>query len=170
MAELFENLGINGKLLFAQAVNFLLVLWLLNRFVFKKLIIHLEERKGRIERGIALSEKAKREMERIEEARKRELEKARQEAESFLQKARASAQQKEREALSLTKQRVESILLQAKQDAQRSKQDAMKEARGEIVKTALLFAEKVLARTFAKEDEEGMIKEALEQLEKQYAK
>ena len=157
-------------MLFAQAVNFLLVLWLLNRFVFKKLIAHLEERRNRIEQGLELTEKAKREMDRIGEARSRELEKAKSEAEALLQETRTSAQEKEREALSLAKQKVESILLRAKEDGQRAKEDAMKEARGEISKAAFFLAEKILARNLTKEDQGRMAKEALDQFEKQYAK
>ncbi|MCH7552349.1 hypothetical protein IIB49_03100, partial [Patescibacteria group bacterium] len=65
MAELFSNLGLDVKLLLAQAVNFLLVLWLLNRFVFKKILKFLEERKQGIERGVELTKKAEREIERI---------------------------------------------------------------------------------------------------------
>ena len=168
MSELFSNLGINGKLLFAQAVNFLLVLWLLNRFVFKKLIAFIEERKKRIEQGVELTEKAKREMERIGEARHRELENARQEADSILAAGRTSASKKQKEALAFVRAEAEKMLLQARIDAEREKGSAVKGARDEINKIALLIAEKVLSRSLGKEDQEQAAKEVLQYLEKEY--
>lgn len=169
MSELFSGLGINGKLLLAQAVNFLLVLWLLNRFVFKKLIVFIEQRKNKIEQGIKLTEKAEREMERIGDARKRELENAKKEADSVVAEAKGTAQEQEREIVSGAKDQAGQVLSRAKQDAEKAKQDAVKEAREEISKTAFLFAEKVLSRNLSKEDEEKTRKEVLDELDKKYA-
>lgn len=165
MSELLSGLGINGKLLFAQAANFLLVLWLLNRFVFKRLITFIEKRKERIQEGVELTEKAEREMKRIDEARERELRNARERGESLVAKAEVSAKAKGGEVLVAAKEESEQIMQQAKEDAERAKQDAVKEARGEISKTALLFAEKVLSRNLTAEDEARMTKEVLAELD-----
>ena len=170
MGELFSNLGINGKLLFAQAVNFLLVLWLLNRFVFKKLIVHLERRRARIEQGLNLTEKAEREMERIEGSRHRELEKARAEGEKVLAEARNSASAKGKEALALVKGEAEKMLLKEKQESEKEKAETILRSKSEIQKLAVLMAEKVLSRSITKEDEENAAKEVLGYLEKTYAK
>lgn len=169
MGELFSNLGINGKLLFAQAVNFLLVLWVLNTFVFKKLIAHLERRRARIEQGLELTQKAEREMERIGDARHRELEKARAEAEKVLAEARSVSAANRKEALGLVKAEAEKMLLKAKQESEKEKGEAIVRSRGEIQKLAVLMAEKVLSRSVAKEDEERAAKEVLSYLEKTYA-
>lgn len=168
MAELFSNLGIDGKLLFAQVVNFLLVLWLLNKFVFRKVIAHLEERKNRIEQGVELTEKAKREMERIGEARHRELEKARKEGESILGESRTAASKRQKELMAQVRAEAEKMLLQAGSDAEKKKEDAVKGARDEISKIALLMAERVLSRSLGKEDQEQAVKEVLQYLENQY--
>lgn len=91
MAELFENLGINWKLLLAQAVNFLLVLWVLNKFVFKRLLKFLEERRDKIAKGLVFSEKAKLELQRTEQARHRILSDARNQGELILQEFKTAA-------------------------------------------------------------------------------
>ncbi|MEK7542087.1 MAG: F0F1 ATP synthase subunit B [Patescibacteria group bacterium] len=166
MSELFSNLGINGKLLFVQAVNFLIILFLLNKFVFPKVLGFIEQRKKRIEEGLELTERAKHEMQRIEEARHRELEKARKEADVLLNQAKTEAQEKEHAMVAEAKNRAEEIAQRAKEDAARTKVDALKEAKGEISKAALFFAEKVLARNMVKEDEERLAKEVGEELQK----
>lgn len=169
MQELLSNLGINGKLLFAQAVNFLLVLWLLNTFVFKKLIAHLERRRARIEQGLELTEKAEREMERIGDARHRELEKARVEAEKVLAEARSVSAAKRKEALVVVRAEAEKMLLKAKQESEKEKVETLLRSKSEIQKLAVLMAEKVLSRLVTKEDEERAAKEVLRYLEKTYA-
>jgi len=169
MSELFSNLGIDGRLLFAQAVNFLLVLWLLNKFVFRKLITHLEKRRTRIKQGLELTEKVEREMGRIEDARHRELEKARLEGEKVLAEARSVSAAKGKEALTLVKAEAEKMLLKAKGEAEKEKTDAIRGARSEIQKLAVLMAEKVLSRSITKEDEERAAKEVMDYLEKNYA-
>lgn len=166
MSELFANLGINGKLLFIQALNFLIIFAVLAKFVFPKVIRFVEQRRKRIEEGLKLTEKAQHEMQRIEEARHRELEKAKKEAETVLAQTKTLSQEKERELLAQAKAKAEEVAQRAKEDAERAKADAVRAAKGEISKAALVFAEKVLARNLAREDEERLAKEVVEQLEK----
>ena len=170
MNELFSNLGIDWRLLIAQAVNFLLVLWLLNTFVFKKVIAHLEQRRERIELGLELTEKANREIERIDEARHRELAKARAEAEAILADARSSAAEKEKAALVLVRQKAETMLAKAKSEAERGKMDAVRAAKEDMQKLAVFMAEKVLARSVTKEDQDRAVKEVMDYFAKDYAK
>ncbi len=169
MSELFSNLGINGKLLFAQAANFLLVLWLLNRFVFKKLIIHLEKRRERIAQGLELTEKAEREMGRIEDARHRELEAGRLAGEKVLAEARNVSAAKGKEAFALVRAEAEKILAKAKTDAEKGKMDSIRLAQAEIKNLAVLMAEKLLSRSTTKEDQDKAAREVLSYLDKNYA-
>jgi F-type H+-transporting ATPase subunit b len=170
MAELLSNLGIDGKLLLAQIVNFVLILFLLKKFVFGKVIAHLEQRRTKIEQGLELTEKAEREMGRIEESRSRELEKAREAGEKVLADARNSAAAKEQEALAMVRGEAEKILQKAKGEAEREKTDAIRGAKTEAQKLAVLMAEKVLGRSTTKEDQDAAAKEVIDYFEKNYAK
>lgn len=171
MQELFGNLGINWKLFLAQAINFLLIFWVLERFVFKKLFLHLADRRKKIERGIALTQKAEQEMLRIAEARKREIDSAKQQGDALLLEAKTLAQQKTQELLLLAKQEEEKVLLRAREQAQKQKNEAIQEAKDEIRGRALLFAEKILGKTLTSKDEERMAKEVFQELNAQsYAK
>lgn len=170
MSELFTNLGIDWRLLIAQAVNFLLVLFLLKKFVFSKVIRHLEERRTRIEQGLELTDKAKREMDRIEESRHRELEQAREAGEKVLADARSTASTKEKEALAMVRQEAERMLQKAKGEAEKEKVDAVRGAKTEAQKLAVLMAEKILGRSVTKVDQDEAAKEVMDYFEKNYAK
>ena len=58
MAELAEQLGLDWKLLLSQAVNFLLLLFLLRKFAYLPLLKILKERRARIEEGLAKATEA----------------------------------------------------------------------------------------------------------------
>jgi F-type H+-transporting ATPase subunit b len=170
MSELFTNLGIDWRLLIAQAVNFLLILFLLKKFVFKKVIAHLEARRARIEQGLELTEKAKHEMDRINESRLRELEKGREAGEKVLADARNIASAKEKEALAMVRGEAERMLQKAKGEAEKEKIDSIRGAKDEAQKLAVFMAEKILGRSTNKEDQDQASKEVMECFEKNYAR
>ncbi|MBI1971471.1 MAG: F0F1 ATP synthase subunit B [Candidatus Wildermuthbacteria bacterium] len=164
MTELFENLGINWKLLLAQAVNFLLVLWLLNKFVFKKLLKFLEERKERISKGLVFSERAKQELQRVEQARHLALGQARREGEMLIAEAKNLAQKQENEVLAAAKAKHEEILKKASEEGVVMKEQMVREAKIEMQKSAVAIAEKILQKTIAPKDQDRFLKEALKAL------
>jgi len=166
MSELFSNLGIDPKLLLAQAVNFLLVLWLLNRFVFKRILKFLDERKRNIERGVELTAKAEREMERIAEARKLAMGKARELAEGLVVEAKSKGKAAEKEIVAEARKAAEVLLEKAKVEAERKKQDALKEAEAEMQRRAFFLAEKVLMRSLTKKDQARMGKDLLQEVQR----
>ena len=58
MSELFSQLGIDPKLLLAQGVNFVILLFVLTKFVYRPLAKMMEERRKKIELGIKGGEMA----------------------------------------------------------------------------------------------------------------
>ena len=164
MSELFSNLGINGKLLFAQAANFLLVLWVLHRFVFKKLIVFLEERKRSIQEGVDLTEKAKVEIERIGEMRHRAMGKAKELAQSLIAESKTRGMEQEKDIVQRAREGAEGILAKAEVESERKKQDALREAKTEVQERAFMLAEKVLMRSLSKEDEKRMGEDLVNEL------
>lgn len=169
MGELFSNLGIDPKLLFAQAVNFLLVLWVLNRFVFRKLLSLLDERKKKIEQGLELRDRAEKEVAQIGNARHRALQEVKKEAESVLSQAKIQGREKEQELLKAAREQQDVILVKARAQGEKDKEDMLREAQQEIRMRALLLAEQALGRTLTVKDEERIAKEVVDAL-KHYAK
>jgi len=168
MGELFSNLGISPKLLFAQAVNFLLVLWLLNRFVFRRLLSLLEERRKKIEQGLELRDRAEKEVAQIGNARHRALQEIKKEAEAVLSQTRDLARQKEQELLQAAREQQDAILLKAREQGEKDKEDMIRKAQQEIRMRALFLAEQALGRTLTPKDEERIAKEVVQTL-KDYA-
>ena len=111
--EALANLGINGKLLLAQAINFLVLLYILKRFAYKPMLEFLEKRTARIEKGLKDAEAAQAKLKEIESEEKKVLGKARQEARLLLSETETQA-----------KARDARMLAQAEGEAKRFLDDA----------------------------------------------
>ena len=88
--EILNQIGIDGKLLLAQAVNFLILLFLLHRFAYKPMLAFLEKRSDRIEKGLRDAEEAEKRLVQAAENEEKVLAKAREEAKKIIADARAN--------------------------------------------------------------------------------
>ncbi|MBI2577284.1 MAG: F0F1 ATP synthase subunit B [Candidatus Wildermuthbacteria bacterium] len=170
MSELFSQLGIDWKLLIAQAVNFLIVLVILHKFVFTKLIKLMEERRERIEKGLAMREEAEKELARAHEMRRNEIEKAKKEAEAVIAQAKTLGAERERQLVAKAREEAEKILYGAKEDIKRETQAVLQSAKEDILAMAMIAAEKVIDRSITQEDRIRMMKEVMESIEKEYGR
>lgn len=165
MNELFHSLGIDVRLLAAQVVNFLLVFWLLQRFVFKKLLDFIENRKREIAKGLELKAVAEREVERTKVLREEVLHRAQTEAQQVFREAQERSQAMEQEQLSRAKGKAEGIVKSAKEQASREQEAALKELQGQVRGMAFSAAARVLERTINKKDQEKLTEELLHSLD-----
>ena len=93
MVQLFNAFGVDVFKLAFQIVNFLLLLWLLNRFLFKPVVGLLDQRNERIREGLENAEQARQDRAQAEADRRSALETARNEANEILARAQRMAQE-----------------------------------------------------------------------------
>ena len=89
-----EQLGsfhLNVVLLVAQIVNFLIIGWVIYRFLIKPMLATLDKRRATIAQGLADAEKARVALEQAGLDREKVLERAHEEASEVLRAARAEA-------------------------------------------------------------------------------
>src|SRR5690606_10444790 len=95
MGELITNLGIDWRLLIAQIANFIILLFILKRFLYKPLLSVIDKRAKVIEDNRILSEELKDKSKHLEEERQDILSEARTQAQSIIEdsykKAKESA-------------------------------------------------------------------------------
>ncbi|MBU1015025.1 F0F1 ATP synthase subunit B [Patescibacteria group bacterium] len=164
MSDLFAQLGIDWKLLVAQAVNFGIVAGVLAWFVFRPLLALMEKRRKRIAEGLELRDKAERELIRVGEAGKRVLGASRKEAGELLGKTRRDAVDQERTMLKEAERKAGVILSKAELQAKQLREATLGEAQEEAVRLALLAAGKILERSMDSKGEERMAREVLAEL------
>ena len=85
--QFFEAFGVDWGALLFQVVNFLLLLYLLNRFLFKRVFALLDERGAKISKGLEDAEAAARDRELARAEREAAVAEARKEAAEMLASA-----------------------------------------------------------------------------------
>lgn len=161
-----EQLGINPTLLLAQVVNFLILLALLARFVYKPMLKLMRNRQKRIEEGLELARTMEEEREKLAQTRQEVLDKANEKAEKIVAKARTNAD-KERERL-LEEARLEAKklieeglkILEAKQE------EAQTKMQQDIAELAITLSERLLREKIDRKKQKQVLKEQIEELRK----
>jgi len=147
MGELFSTFGIDARLLLIQMVNFgitLLVLWY---FLFRPLIKVIDERKGKIAKGVKDAEEAAQAKARIEGERSGIVAKAEKESEAVLARATEAGKRERMEIVKAAQMRAEEALRNAEAQAAETKRQALKDSEKEIARIAVLAAEKILQKS-----------------------
>lgn len=151
MGELFSQLGIDGKLLLAQGINFLVLLVVLTKFVYKPLMKMVEERRKKIELGVKGGEMAQAIIKKAEEDKAGIIREADGKAVSIISGAEKTAQKKAQEIALRADKKAQDALRQAmllaerkeKEEMERVAVEAKRLVREAIIKTVELKPEQV---------------------------
>jgi F-type H+-transporting ATPase subunit b len=146
MNEITDVFGVDWRLLFIQAINFGLLLMLLWHFLYRPVVRMIERRQEKIAQGVHDAERAKRELEEVEEKRKEILTRTSEEAEQTLRAAVSRAQTCEHEILEEAQKKSEEMLADTKAKAEELKRQILAESEKEIARMIVLGAEKVLRK------------------------
>lgn len=142
--EVLAKLGIDWKLLAAQAVNFLVLLWLLKRFAYRPILSYLDERAKKIEQGLADAEAARTKLQSSLAEEKEILAAAREEARAIVSLAEATGKRRDADMLAQTKSKIEAMIAEADMRLSEKQSALLHEAKQELVGIVLLATEKVL--------------------------
>ena len=160
----FASLGINLPLLLAFVINFIILLALLGKFLYKPVLKMLDERAQRIRESMEQAEAIRRDYEQAKAEVQRQIEKGRQEAQAILaqdvQKGEALKEEARTEASSQAKAIVEKARVQL--EAERDKM--VEDLRKEFVSLLILASEKVIRQSLDKEKHSRLIEETLSQI------
>lgn len=167
MNELFYKLGIEWKLLLAQIVNFVILLFLLKRFLYKPLINLMNNRRQKIVEGLEKAKKGEEEFQKIQELREKELVKIQKEAEVIIQKAKDVGDKKQQEILKEAEEKTKKIIEIGKGMIGIEKEKMLKEVRQDIADLVVTATGKILEEKMDKGREKEMINEVIKKLEKQ---
>ena len=105
-----ENLGIQPISLLLQSINFLLLLLILKKFLYKPILKVLADRKKKIEEGLSYSDKMKSEFEKSEKKRDEILVRARSDGKTIIEEAKRAAKKREEELLEKAQREAQEII------------------------------------------------------------
>ena len=130
--------------LIAQMLAFILLIWFVNKVMWKPMMGLMEARQKRIADGLAAAEKGKQEQADAEKRSAEMLEESKQKAAGILALAQKRAKEIEEEAKDTAKVEAERIKVAAEAEIEREVNQAREHLRVQVASIAIAGAEKVL--------------------------
>jgi F-type H+-transporting ATPase subunit b len=140
----FEAFGVDIWKLAFQIVNFLVLLYLLNRFLFKPALRRIDERQDKLSQGLEDAAAAARDRDLARAEREAALTEARQESDALVQRAAKTAEATSAEILAEARASAEQLITRASEEIAAEKERALAEIRGEVADLALDAAGKLV--------------------------
>ncbi len=162
--ESLEQFGLNPILLIAQIINFLVLLFVLKKFLYKPLLETLKKREQTIRDGLQQAEEARILLENSEKKERDILKKAQQDAKQLLDETRAQRDQMLAETEQLTKKQTEQMLQEARAQISFETAEAEKRLSAHISQLAITFLQKSISDLFTEDDQERIMKNALKKM------
>ncbi len=164
---LFEALGINITTLFAQLINFSIMVFVLWRFAYKPIMKVLNDRQEKIIKGIKAAEKSEEKLAQAETKEKELIIEAKKEALKIIEEAKGKAEEKYQEIVNKSKEDIGQIINQEKEKIHQEKEAVLLEIRQEIGDLIGFGLNKFLSKKIDKKNDELIISEITKELQKQ---
>lgn len=162
-AGLLGALGIDWRLLLVQAVGFLILVWLLGKFVYPILIRAIDERQEAIERSSAAAKEAQVAAEKAEETTREQLHEAKAAAAEIIATAHEEASALVEEAEAKAIRRADHIIAQAEARLSTEVAEARTALRKEMVALVAEATEKVIGEKLDAKKDAVLIEQALKE-------
>lgn len=151
--ELIKNLGINVPLLIAQIVNFFLLLFILQKFVYKPVLKLLDDRKQTVKKSMDDAKKIDEQVKEIAKMRVEKLHSTEKECGVILEKAKEEAEKTKQELLAYANMEVEKLITRGKEKLKEEKVKIVEELKQQMAEIVVAASAKVLERHVTKDDE-----------------
>lgn len=162
--ELFKTFGIEPTLLVAQIVNFLIILYLLKRFLYKPVLEMLKQREKTIREGLEKAEQARLLLERTQDEEKTILQKAQQQATRLVEEAKDHAVELMKQSEERSKQHTEKMITEAKDQIMKETRDAEKRLARNVSELAVAFLRKSLSDILSEREQKEIMTRAIQKL------
>ena len=159
-----REFGVDWPHFIAQVVSFCIVAILLYRFAYKPVLTVLEERRKRIEEGLANAEKIKAELAGTETARQEILNQTNVQATRLIEEARAAAARVQEQETQKAIAAAQDIVEKARQATLAEHARMLADLRREVGRLVVATTGKVVGKVLTSEEQQRLAEEANRQL------
>ena len=152
---------INPFWILTQAISFLIFLAILYVVAFRRIGGVLEERRSKIEQGLADAEQARKDRAAAERERAATLQQARNEANEILARSQRVADESRARDIEATRVELERMRVRAAEEIESEKQRAIADLRAEVADLALAAAGKVVGESMSGDRQRRLVQDFL---------
>ncbi len=147
--------NINATLI-AQALNFLILLFILAKFAYKPLLKVMEERKEKIANDLKAADQAKADAEAVKAEYAAKLAEAKAEAQEIIDNARKTAAAAHDKIMADTKAEQEQVIAAAKESIALEQKKAMEQIRSQVIDLSMAVAGKIVEQKLGSEEDKAL--------------
>jgi len=146
MEDLITALKINFKVLFTQFIGFMVLFWLLKKFLFGRVMDLIQSRTDEIRGAYDANEKTRQEVGSLKLQYEAQLQEARKEAEAIVQSSIQRAEKAGQEVIEKTRQEAAQIRDRGLADIEQEKKRVITEIRRDVVNLSVDIARKIIEK------------------------
>ncbi|MFZ3171002.1 MAG: F0F1 ATP synthase subunit B [Carboxydocellales bacterium] len=145
-------------------VNFIALLYILNKVLYKPMLKMLDDRKRTIAESFQQAESTRQEADQVKGQYQAQLTLAKKEAQEIIERATKMGEEMKDDLVKNAKTEADKALKQAQTEIIREKNQAISALRQEVATLAVLAAGKVVGKSISVEDHEKMVKEFVDEV------
>lgn len=161
-----EKLGIEPVQLLTQIFNFVVMLLLLTKFLYKPILRVLSERRKKIQEGLEYAEKMNEELEKTDKKRQEVIEKAKEDGRKIIEESKKSGKLLEAEIIEKAHKEAGAILEKGRKELEMERGEMERQLRGNTVEIAQTWVETVLGDILTAKNQSEIINKKLKELAK----
>src|SRR3989344_845312 len=165
--EILNNFGIQPTLLFAQIVNFVIILYLLKRFFYKPILKILDERRKKIEESLKNADLISEKLQKTDENSKKIIADSQIQAQNLIQDARREAERIGEKASLEARKTIDQALVDAKIQIEAERESIQKKIERETLDLVVAVVKKVLKRNLKPQEKQALTGSAVREITKQ---
>lgn len=163
--DILSKLGIDGRLLIAQIINFGILFFFLKKFLYRPILAMLEKRTQTIEKSLADAKAIEERLAAAQATHDKIIADARKEASRLLEAMNVQIEERRVVAVEKVKEEVHSVIKTAKENIEADRASMMQDAKKEFAGLVLLATEKVLVQAADRKVNAAFVEKALAKIE-----
>ncbi len=165
--EILKTFGLDWQLLAAQIVNFLIILYVLKRFLYPPLFKVFKKREELVKESIEKAQENEKILEKSKEQEKEILKKARVSANEIIKDANERSDEVVKKAEVEAKNKSDKMLIDAKEQIELEKMEAQKQLNKYVLQLSLDLLQKTLSNVFTEKEQSELVERAIKVMQKQ---
>lgn len=162
--DILNSLGVNIKAIIIQAVGFLILLFILKKYLFGKISVMLNERSEGVKKVYTKIENDKAEADRLKIEYQRKLSDAEAEAVKRIQDAVNEGSRVSEEIIKRAKEEIELMKVKAKEGIDQERKKALAEIRNQVVTLSLLASSRLIRQSISSQTAEKLVDDFIEEI------
>lgn len=154
-------LELNGTVI-AVMVNFVILIVLLNKVLYKPLLKLIDDRQKYVEDTLAEAERHREEGKTLQQEYEMKVRQARHEEQRIVEEANRFAEQIRRESMQKARGEVEELFKASRHEIQEMKKEAIESVKTEFINLAILASGKIMKERLDAERDRALIMEVVE--------